>query len=426
MKKKLPLILAVLAAAAMIFGYIAVNGLSENIEHSGRLFTPKEGELVESIEIKNAYGDFHFRMEEGSWLVSDGVKEYHTNKDKMNLLTSSLLNFKVLRVLDGSEQSYGLEQPQAAVSFKTTGGRARTILVGAKCANVSENYVRADGVDGTIISDAASVAQLTGSLSAYRSNEVFYVDIATVRSIEYYRDGEELVRCESDGENWSISRPFSSGARKLEINEFLSGLWSWSIADYADGKDPSELGLDAPAETLVLTDAGGVRQCIELGKVNGTARYARIGAKDEVVALYNTDLDLSVLTPEALIYEAPLMVPVGETRELSVSFGEKTYNFCYDSEAETAQLNGRYIDYQDLVGVYYRFVLLLADGWDGETPPGESVAELSVTGKDGELHKLSLPQRDDESYFMDFGENRQFIMKASRLTDLMERIEALG
>ena len=425
MKKKLPLILAACAAALLIAGYLLVTA-DEDPARTGVLHRSGADETVTEMQIKNTYGDFTFTLHDGEWLVSDGTGQYHTNSDKMNLLTASLLNFSVLRVLPEGSAEYGLDAPRAAVSYKTSKGYQQVLVLGDSAANAAESYVSADGVSGVIITDAASVAQLTGSLKAYRTNQVFVVDLYSLQTIDYAGETGSLTLTKDSAGNWSITAPVSAPARRLEMNEFISSLLVWSIADYPDGKFDAELGLDAPTETLTLTDSAGTTQTLSLGSVDSTLRYARIGGREDTVALYATDVDLSALSMESLIYETPLNIPVTETNRFTLTMGGDSWEFTYDSQAQTAFLGNRPIEYDDFVGIYYRVVLLLADGWDAETVPGDTVATVELGRTDGSSVTLTLRQRDEDTLFMDYASGAQFYMDASRLQKLTERITALG
>ena len=54
------------------------------------------------------------------------------------------------------------------------------------------------------------------------------------------------------------------------------------------------------------------------------------------------------------------------------------------------------------------------------------VAGMETTLKTGESLKLTLCARDGDTYFMQYGDSRGFYMDASRLADLLGRLEALG
>lgn len=424
-KKHLPLFLAALAALLLAGGYFLMKSQKDPAK-TGVLYKLSRGETITEIRLKNAYGTFDFTQKDGTWYVSDGSGEYRTNADKMLLLTDSLSDFSVLRVLDADSGEYGLSEPQAAVSFTTSRGKEHTILVGNVCADAAQNYARAENLAAPLVTDSASVAQLTGSLAAYRTNEVFAVDVSRIRGIEYSAGGQEIVSCRSDdGSAWRLEYPFSSGARRLEINEFLSALATWSISGYPDSATAAQ-AMAGAGETLTLTDADGVTQTISLGADTGTLRYADLGADGDVVTLFSADIDLSALTPETLIYEAPLYVSVNDASAIRITAEGKTYEITFDSEAQTAVCNGSYIDYQTFIGIYYKYVLLLADGYDAADQEGSEVAGMETTLKTGESLKLTLCARDGDTYFMQYGDSRGFYMDASRLADLLGRLEALG
>lgn len=422
MKQKLRLILAgVVAAILAVTWLLLVN--NQDPGRTQQLFRPKRTEEISRIEIKNNYGDFRFCRDGQTWLVSDGIGSYLTNAEKMKLLTESLLHFKVLRLLETEQPEYGTHQPRAAVQFETNHGRKFLILVGNPCPDRAESYAAAGSLAGTIITDAASVAQLTGSLSAYRTKDVFSIDFARLQSLEYSAGGEKRLAFhrEEDGA-WALDYPFSSGARKLEISEFLAGMSRWRIADYPGQFKPASAGRN---ESLRITDASGCSQTIELGAVEGVHRYARIGGREDVVALYASDVDLTVLSPEALVYETPLYESINNVSAIYMNIGGSTIKAEIDARAGVAKVNGRLVDYGAFTGAYHRYVLLLADGWDAEPEPGEPVAQFISTLTDGSERMLTLYTRDEKTLYMEYGKGQGFYMELKRLQKLCDRLENL-
>ncbi len=423
MKQKLRFILAGALAVALAVAWLLVIN-DQDPGRTQQLFRPARTEEISRIEIKNSYGDFQFYQDDQGWLVSDGTGSYLTNAEKMRLLTDSLLHFKVLRLLETEQPEYGTDQPRAAVQFETNQGRQFLVLVGNSCPNSAESYAKAGGLAGTIITDAASVAQLTGSLSAYRTNDVFSIDLGQLQSLEYSAGGEKkLGFYREEGGAWALDYPFSAGARKLEISEFLAAMSQWRIADYPERFKPASGGGD---ESLRITDTSGRSQTIQLGAVEGALRYARIGGQEDVVALYTSDVDLSVLRPEALVYETPLYESINNVSSVYMNIGGSTIQAEIDAQAGVVKIDGRLVDYEAFTGVYYRYVLLLADGWDADPKPGEPVAQFISTLKDGGERTLTLYERDEESLYMEYGKGQGFYLELRRLQQLCDRLEELG
>lgn len=411
----------ILSAAAVILiaaYFLSVNNLSPG--KTGVLFVPGKNEELTAVRIKNTNGDLSFYQKDGEWKVSDGNREFYTNSDKMKLLTNGILHFPVLRVFDTELDEYGTKSPRAAVTYETNTGRQGTIVIGAQSANTNEYYALSSETDGVLLTDGSCVNQLLGSLAAYRTNDVFVVDLHKLSSVEYHLGDEKQLTVERDvsSGDWSVTFPFLSGARNLEMNEFVAGLTAWSIAAYPDEFIPAF----SSAESLILTDSDGISQRIEFGYSTGTQIYARIDGHDDVVTLYDTDIDLSVLTPDSLIYENPLYYPLKDAGEVDMTIRGKSLHFDIDNEAQTVSANGTFIDYDDFTGIYFRYVLLLADGYDASPAEGESVASFKTTLSDGTEHSLELTVRDSGTYYMEYSGKKGFYLNSVRLDNLLEKI----
>jgi len=417
MKKKLPMIIAVIAAIALAAVYFLMNR-TPSARSGGYLFVPAKNESFESIRISNSNGSMSFYKKDGEWKVSDGENEYFTNSDKMKLLTGAISSFPIKRIINGKSPEYGLDKPSAIVEFNTSTGRTGKIYIGNTCVNASECYAAADGVDGTIITDSAAAIQFNGNLSSYRTNDVFVVDLAALTEIDFTEDGERKITLSKDGKNWRISYPCDSGARAIDMNELVTSFLKWSIAGYLDESEtPGSFSSE-----MKLSDRNGVTQTIKLGEPVGNYISASIDGKEDIVSLYSTDVDLSPLNVETLIYEVPLLIPINDSQRTVLTYGDEKYDFEYDYEMKVAKLNGKLIDVSSLEGIYSRFVLCLADGFDPVTRRGKLVASIENTLKDGSTVKVDLYERDDDTLFMDFDGKTQFYMNKSRLDNALERI----
>lgn len=425
-KKTIWILLGVLAVLSAVYAglYLTRDPLADGI-----WFEFRRGETVEAIELENSYGQFRFYQEDGAWLVdSEGV--YRTNELKMELLCRSLKEFQVLRVLDGEEPGYGLSDSSVRVRFTTSAGREYALAVGGQTMSASDCYVK-DLTDGRVfVTDGASVAQLTGSLTAYRNKEIFSIDKADIRSIRYSSGGalQVALELEEDG-NWYITQPYDRApARTIEMNELLTQLRGWTAAGYVDMSKttPGQLGLNGNSPTLQVTDGRGNTQTLVFGASGETTTCVRIGGENEVVLLYNTDVDLSALGAEQLLFVAPLKTSIDQIKSIQVSVSTGDYIFTVEPETGLVSCNGRYVEQSAFSGIFFKYIGLIADGADPNhtIQPQEAVAYFKTTFLDGSVTEVTVYGRDQGTCYMQLGDELIYYLETSRITELVSRIQA--
>lgn len=415
----------------VLVGVYASLGASVNPDITGELYPMADGEQPQHVEIENAYGKFVFENRGGEWTVESGGKTYRAHAEKMDLMTQALKGFTLSRVLESGDAQYGLETPQAKVKLQTDKGKAHTFEVGNQTVSANDNYV-ADAANGIIgVTPAAKVAQFTGSIAAYRDKEVFTVDTAKLVQIGYY-DGEELaLSLAKDAEgNWWLAYPFEAPARNIEMQEFLEVLRGWQVAGFPDMENVTteEMGVDPAKESLMLVDANGDTQVLSFGNDSGTGRFVQNGGEDDIVMLYKADIDLSHLTPETMMLIAPLRDTVDKVSAISVAVDGQEYRFEVNNAAQTASVNGRLIDYDDFISVFYKYIMQIATGRDdaGPAPGARSVAVMRTEYADGAVVGLTLIERDEDTYFMELNGEAVYYMPKDRLDALMERVSSVA
>lgn len=416
------LIILAIACAVLAVAYFMITA-NEDPAAAGVLYKLGNDKITK-VEIDNSYGSFTFEQKGGAWVVkSKGV--YSTNPKKIDLLLSCLEDFKITRILPEEKSDYGFESPQAAVCVVTSGGKEHRFIVGSDAVSGSSVYIKSNG--RVMLTSTGMTSQLTGSLAAYRAKDVLMVDPAKIRCIDYYVKSEKtLSLTNKDYQNWTMTYPFEAPARKVLVNELVAKLRSLTIAGYVDSNNENT-GLSDPAGKFVLTDQAGVQQTLEIGGVSGNLRYVRIGAQDDIVQLYASDLDSLEMTPQEIMYIAPLDISIYEVQSISIQSGGTTDVFVMEHNGDDTiiKLNGATIPYSTFVSVYIKYLALNADGYD--TEPASSAdckAVFTTTLLNGEKVELFLFWRDADTMYMLIDGKMNFYMQESSLAELLYRLQS--
>ena len=417
---------------ALVAAYLVISA-NENPAAKGVLYD-LGNDHIESVRIQNNYGDYLFDQQDGAWVVeSHGV--YRTNPEKMKLLLGCLEKFTINRMLTKEKAEYGFETPQASVWVTTGNGKKHAFTVGADAISGSSVYIKSG--EDVMLTSTAMTSQLTGSLAAYRAKDVLVVDPAMIRSVEYMVGGQRSLLLKNTGyHDWTMEFPFKAPAREVVLNELVAKLRSLVIAGYVDEtSNTGDTGLDTPTASMTLTDENGVTQTLDFGAVQDTIQFVRIGGESDIVQLYADDLDFSALTPEGVMFVAPLDIPVDSVQSVTIRTGGTEDALALDRSGTkiVARLNGETIDYAEgFISIYFKCMTINADGYDiNPAEPGIWEATVSVTKTDGETVELALYRRDESTlYLFANGEpvragETMFYTDAVSLTELLYRLQGV-
>ncbi len=424
--KKTVISLIALGGVLVLLLIIYLNlSTNTNPEVTGVLYKIEEDGIAQ-IELTNEFGTFKFDKKENEWYVHSNKESYRASKPKMDLMQSALESFKIERVLDTQSEEYGFNNPTATVKVTDTKGNTYSFDVGNETASRASVYIK-DKSGKAMVASASEVAQLTGSLQAYRTNEVFTVDTANIRNIKLFEQGSMLIDISNNSyKDWYITYPFNAPARKVVLTEFVSKLRNWQIAGYPkENLTEEQMGLNAPSSQIEITDEAGLTQKLFIGKEEGTQTYVQIG-EGEVVMLYTTDLDFSTLTPEQVMYVAPLASPIDNVSAISVEYEGDVYEYNLDYTTKTPKVtqNGEEVPYEKFTAIYAKYITLNAKGYapmqSGDNTP---VAKLKTVLKDGSTLELTLTNKDADTLYMLIDGKKEFYLYKADLEELLYRIK---
>ncbi len=431
MKKNKSIIIMVVLVIVAAGAYFFLQS-TDTPAQTGLLFQLGDKETITRIALQNEFGSFDFTAEpDDRWTVTTDAS-YRANPEKMRLMVAALRTLPVSRVMEDHLPEYGLNPPVAQVTFTTQGGEKRSFAVGAETAGRSDVYILDEATGKVMITSTASVAQLTGSLAAYRDKAVLTVDKNNIRHIAYFEGSVPVLSLSSDGQtgDWVMAAPYEVPARQVEVNDLLAAIRGWTVAGYpADGdKDYTAMGLQKAGQALEITDADGNRQRLEFGAVDGTNIFVRTGGQDEIVKLYAVDVDFSRLTPEQMMFIAPLKTEAQALASISITAEGKQYLFALDHTVDppTARLNGKDIAYSAFTSVFYKYLAIIAEGRDtGYSGTDAPVAVLTSQLVDGGQVTVELLPRDDKTLFMRIDGKTEYYLSASQLDALLYKLGEL-
>ena len=416
------IVLAVVCAISIGLYFILTSG--RTAAQIGYLYQLMPDEVLTEIVLENNHGTFEFRYDGNQWkVIHNGY--YRAHEEKMRLMLLPLKAFPIERELDVDVilPEFGLDSP-IKITLRTSAGRNFGFDVGDVSVTRATAYVR-DHRDGRIYMTSIShIAHFDGSIAAYRCKEIFTINRQDIRKITYYQNNQMIVDVYRNPDNdWVLLYPVEVPARNIYMNELVSSMRRWIIAEFPEeGREGVFNG-----DVLVLYDGYGNSQKLYIGSQVGARTYVRTEA-DDVVLMHTLSIDaLDVLNPSSIMFVAPLLTTIEQVRSISVTIPNQTFELLVEGDRYYLQNNE--ISASDFTRVFVRYISILAEGYspnDTNLPRNQFVASFETVFHDGSKTELSLYQRDEYTYWMDFGEDVVFYKSQEAFEKLLNLLLVLS
>lgn len=394
---------------------------------TGQLFRLPQGDEIKTIHLTNNYGKFVFQKNEEGWILTE-PGNYRVFPEKAAIMEKFLIALPIIRVLDSQLGEYGLTNPRITVDFTSKKNIHKTFSIGNLAPSQAQIYIK-DTQNGKIyLCDAGYIAQLEGSLNAYRTKEVFSIDKYNIAGIIYYKNGEKAVGLKKlSGRDWVLDFPFEGPVRNIEINEILKNMTKWSISGFID-KEPlenSKIGLKDPVAAVEVLDANGRSQRIEFGNSDNGMIYTRTGSQEDIAKVFQVDVDFSLFSTENLLYFVPLKTTIDSAIKIEIVTPLKSTTVDIDHSADLSIIrsNGKVLNYEKFVSFFVRYIGLSANGYDQTTFTGQPSMTLTTTLINGQKAMLRLYTRDANSFYMVAEDNSHYFVNKDKVDLMMERLQ---
>ncbi len=422
---RIPLLLV---AVAIVLGgvYFFLDWNADPVQ-AGKLYRFAGSERLREMTVTNRYGSYKFEKENGKWVITQPAR-YRVNPQKAALMEQALLELPVNRMLGTETEEYGLAHPAAIIGMVSDQNTQHTLYIGNPTPSMAQVYLKDVDTNQVTVSNLGNVAMFDGSLDAYRDKEVFSIHKSMITGITFYKNGEKKVAVERVGDlDWQMVYPYQVPARRVELSQLVAQMQKWSIAEYpAQDTASAMLGLDKPEQVLEIGDASGNTQRLEFGKIADGKIAVRTGGEHDIAQLYAVDVNFETLTPERLIFVAPLRTSIDNVTKIAVEYSGKAATFGLDHSTTPPRItaNGIELEYSDFVSFFVKYIGLSADGYDEKTQAGAAYMTLTTTFHDGSMKMLTLRERDANSFFMDMDGQAEFFAGTEQVKQLVYLLEA--
>lgn len=422
MRKYLGLIVLAGAAAILAGIYFSLSQSTDPAQ-TGQLYQFSPGEGLNEISVTNQYGSFTFAHENDKWVMTKPDR-YRVNQEKIKIMADFLLDLPINRALDSDLPEYGFTKPNITIKFVSTSNQVHSFYIGNMTPSKAQVYLK-DAQTGKIyVCDIGPVAQLDGSLTAFRDKDIFTIDKTQITRLVYYEGTQKQLDVErSASQDWQMTYPYTAPARSVELNEITGKMLSWSVAGYPEEGplDLAAVGLDSPSHVLEVSDASGQSQRFEFGKSEEGMIYVRSGEKNDVVKLFSVDIDFTKFSPDKLLFVLPLRTTIDQVTHIRLDANNQstTLDINHSLNPPQISLSGSEIPYSEFITFFIKYIDLSADGYDPAGKAGALNMVLTTSYVDGSTRELKLYDRDENSVFMELNGKTQFFMSKEQIKQLL-------
>lgn len=330
----------------------------------------------------------------------------------------------------GSLSDYGLDAPDATLTFTYEGGDEMTLALGSLTPDGTGCYLTLDGGSTVYIAPSDLYVTFTGGLDAlHRAVATLGFDKSAVTALTIEKKGAqtlEIARKQGGASvvPFRLISPFEHDISSERLENVLGSLCAALPTAYAGfiggEQDLAKYGLKEPSArfTLIISDKY-LAQIVIGDDCEGGMAYMTVDRSGEVYKAPKERLDfLGLATADYLLDQYISLIEVtsldsltitagGTTRELSLVWGEdKVY-------ADEYLLDNKPVSREEFTKLYQSVIGLLFDKIaESEPPANEAVLGLRFKLLDGSARELEFIDYDDYYYLaVKDGEGRFLIRR---------------
>jgi len=384
---------------------------------------------VEQISIVTQDREMLFVKKQGEWQMLK-PQVYKLDVSSVNRLENRLKDFLASRIMEENAQDlalYGLDRPQAIVSFVLNDGSENTLLIGDLTASKVQYYAKDTKRSKIFILGSYDVESLLSPVNDFRDRNVLSADLNSIQSISMSQDGVSSFRLMKDvvSDEWQIAEPLIMSARGDAVVEMMDNLKKLKIKDFITDQatDLSQYGLDSPSYTLEIEDANQQKDVVSFGKIDEEKQFVYISYGDDraVYTVSLEDFDPQRFKVSNFFDEAPLSVSIDDIAQVTIIENGSSVVFIKDfANADVFTYSGNVVDQEDFTTLYTNIMALAAEGYDPDIKSGEPDLTVILETMDHNQIKAEFVQRDDTTYFMVLNEEQKPFYISERKESLIK------
>ena len=174
------------------------------------------------------------------------------------------------------------------------------LFVGKNTPGLFSSYVRIAGSDNVYIEKGYLQSVFDKGTRTWKDRTIFNFNKGTATQI-IINSPEETVELRLDEENkWQMHQPVTTAANQTEVTNLLDTFSQLTADDFAETKELTETGLDAPTSSISASLNDGTTATLAVGKEDNGKFYVKRDDKETVFKLFKSNVDRLIVKSDKL------------------------------------------------------------------------------------------------------------------------------
>ena len=320
-------VLVVLGLLVLIFeNPFGKSEKQKKVEGAQLLFPYLSKESVAKIEIIGAFGlsTTILAKQNDQWLV-ETMDNYPADQTAVKELLDQVAEMKTLeRASSNPEKQAVFQVDSSGVEAKLTdasGNLLAHLFAGKTTPGIFDSYVRAADSNDVYIVKGNLKLTLDKGYRSWRERSIFSFLKEDVTHLTI-RSEEEEIELQVDAAGvWQMLKPLISAADGTEVEAIMDLMSSLETDDFAEAKDLSEYGLDAPKMSITAAFKDGSARTLLIGVEENGVYYVKREDKAQIFELNKRHVDELIKKSTDLKSETPVSESGSEEASITLDGG---------------------------------------------------------------------------------------------------------
>lgn len=290
----------------------------KKVEEATLLFPFFSKENVANIEIISAFGltTTILIKQNDQWLV-ETMDNYPADQTAVKELLDKVAEMKTIqRASSNPEKQAVFQVDSSGVEAKLTdasGNLLAHLFAGKTTPEIFNSYVRAADSNDVYIVQGNLKLTLDKGYRSWRDRAIFSFLKEDVTHLTIGSEAEEIELQIDAAGAWQMLKPLVSAADGTEVEAITELMSSLETDDFAEPKDLSEYGLDAPKMSVTATLKDGSARTLLIGVEESGVYYVKREDKAQIFELNKRHVDKLIKKSTDLKSETPISESDGES-----------------------------------------------------------------------------------------------------------------
>ena len=295
----------------------------KKVDEAGLLFPFFNKENVAKIEVISAFGltTTTLAKQNDQWLV-ESMDNYPADQTAVGELLDQVAEMKTIQLASSNPEKQSVFQVDSSgVEAKlsdASGNLLAHLFAGKTTPEIFNSYVRAADSNDVYIVKGYLKATFDKGYRSWRDRTIFAFLKEDVTHLTILSEEEEIELQLDAAGAWQMLKPLVSAVDGTEVETITDLMSSLETDDFAEAKDLSEYGLDAPKASITATLKDGSARTLLIGMEESGSYYVKNVDNAQIFELNKAQVDKLIRKSADLKSDAPVSGADGEGASVTI------------------------------------------------------------------------------------------------------------